>query len=81
MILGVDPADAGSLLAIPPGNRLGEFSVSPGPGVTGTPGGTLEGHLNGGVGGSKGGGDEITTGIGPGARGGGGGNAGFQTEP
>ena len=76
MILGVDPADAGSLLAIPPGNRLGEFSVSPGPGVTGTPGGTIEGHLNGGVGGSKGGGDEITTGIGPGARGGGGGNAG-----
>ena len=79
MILGVDPADAGSLLAIPPGNRLGEFSVSPGAGVTGTPGGTIEGHLNGGVGGSKGGGDEITTGIGPGARGGGGGNEGSST--
>lgn len=75
MILGVDPAEAGSQLAIPPGNRLGEFSVTPGEGVTGTPGGTVEGHLNGGVGGSKGGGDEISTGIGLGTRGGGGGNA------
>ena len=79
MILGVDPAEAGSQLAIPPGNRLGEFSVSPGAGVTGTPGGTIEGHLNGGVGGSKGGGDEISTGIGPGTRGGGGGNEGSST--
>jgi hypothetical protein len=76
MVLGVDPAEQGSQLAIPPGNRFGEFSISGGEGVTGTPGGTVEGHLNGGTGGSKGGGDEISTGVGPGNRGGGGGSAG-----
>ena len=70
--LSVNPAPAGESVALPPGNRLGAFSVSPQGGKEGSPGGVVGGDQRGGVGGKDMGGD-ASTGTGPGSAGGGGG--------
>ena len=75
LVVGVDPAPAGSVVALGPGNRWGEFSISPAGGQAGSPGGVPGGAVGGGSGGSGSGGDG-STGVGPGGGGGGGGNSG-----
>ena len=75
LVIGVDPAGAGSVVDLPPGNRWGEFSISPAGGQPGSPGGVPGGVVGGGSGGSGAGGDG-STGVGPGGGGGGGGNSG-----
>jgi hypothetical protein len=75
LVVGVDPGPAGSVVALGPGNRWGEFSISPAGGQPGSPGGSPGGVAGGGSGGRGVGGDE-STGVGPGGGGGGGGNSG-----
>ncbi len=75
LVLGVDPAGAGPVVDLPPGNRWGEFSISPAGGQPGSPGGVPGGVVGGGSGGTGAGGDG-STGVGPGGGGGGGGNSG-----
>ena len=75
LVVGVDPGAAGSVVALGPGNRWGEFSISPAGGQPGSPGGTPGGVAGGGSGGPGPGGDG-STGVGPGGGGGGGGNSG-----
>ncbi len=72
LIIGVDPAGMGSQLAVPPGNRSGEFAIAPGAGDGGAPGGGRGGVSSGGIGGAGRGGD-TSVGLGPGREGGGGG--------
>ena len=71
LVVGVDPAPAGSVLALGPGNRWGEFSISPAGGQPGSPGGVPGGVVGGGSGGNGAGGNG-STGVGPGGGGGGG---------
>jgi hypothetical protein len=75
LVVGVDPAPAGSVVELGPGNRWGEFSISPAGGQPGSPGGVPGGVVGGGSGGNGAGGDG-STGVGPGGGGGGGGNSG-----
>ena len=75
VIIGVDPSEAAALLNLPPGNRWGDFSISPGGGRPGSPGGTPAGAATVGNGASGPGGDR-STGVGSGEAGGGGGKAG-----
>jgi hypothetical protein len=75
LVVGVDPAPAGSVIALGPGNRWGEFSISPAGGQPGSPGGSPGGVVGGGSGGTGPGGDG-STGVGSGGGGGGGGNSG-----
>jgi TonB family protein len=75
LILGVNPGTAADMVALPPGNRYGQFSVEPGGNGTGAPGGQPGGAPNGGTGGGAGGGNE-STGVGSGKTGGGGGDSG-----
>ena len=75
LILGTNPGTAADMVALPPGNRYGEFSIAPGGNGTGAPGGQPDGSPNGGTGGGTGGGNE-STGAGPGKSGGGGGDSG-----
>src|SRR5258708_37833669 len=63
------------MVALPPGNRYGQFSVEPGGNGTGAPGGQPGSSANGGTGGGAGGGNE-STGVGSGKSGGGGGDSG-----
>jgi hypothetical protein len=72
LVLGIDPAAATGNLALPAGNRYGEFSISPFGGQPGSPGGVPGGDPQGGSGGPGTGGDG-SSGIGPGGGGGGGG--------
>lgn len=74
--LSVNPVPATGTITLPPGNRMGAFSVSPsGGGKEGSPGGVPGGDKQGGVGGQGAGGD-VSTGAGTAhAGGGGGGNA------
>lgn len=74
LVLVVDPADPGSKVTLPPGNRSGEFSVSPGAGA-GSPGGSEAGVASAGSK-SHGTGGDTSIGIGSGASGGGGGKTG-----
>jgi hypothetical protein len=60
---------------MPPGNRYGEFTLSPNGGTPGSPGGDPNGTVGGGSGGHGSGGDG-STGLGTGGVGGGGGNSG-----
>ncbi len=76
LVVGVDPGPATSNIALGPGNRWGEFSISPAGGQPGSPGGTPGGVVGGGIGG-KGAGGDGSTGVGPGGGGGGGGNSGM----
>ncbi len=75
LILGVNPGTSADLVALPPGNRYGQFSVEPGGNGTGAPGGQPSGSPNGGTSGGAGGGNE-STGVGSGKAGGGGGENG-----
>jgi len=70
LVLGTDPAEATASLAIPPGNRFGEFSIAPGGNGSGSPGGKESGDLNGDSGGS-GSGRNGAAGVGNGRDGGG----------
>ena len=75
LILGVNPGTSADMVALPPGNRYGQFSVEPGGNGTGAPGGQPSGSSNAGTGGGTGGGNE-STGVGSGKSGGGGGDSG-----
>jgi len=75
LVISTDPAPPGSQLILPPGNRYGEFSLSPNGGGPGSPGGVANGVVGGGTGGHGTGGDG-STGLGSGGSGGGGGNSG-----
>lgn len=74
LVLGTNPGDSPDV-ALPPGNRYGQFSIAPGGTGSGSPGGQPSGSANGGAGGGNGGGNE-STGAGAGTSGGGGGNSG-----
>ena len=69
LALSTDPGNA--KLALPPGNKYGEFSVSPAGTHLGSPGGTVTVAIGGGSAGISAGGDG-STGVGPGTEGGGG---------
>ena len=79
LVLGVDPAGVAHLLALPPGNRYGTFSISPEGGQPGSPGGVPGGVVGGGTGGAGSGGDG-SVGVGSGHSGGGGSGAGAGTN-
>ena len=71
-IMSVDPAPPTAELALPPGSRSGEFSVSPAEGLIGSPSGSATDFYGGGTGtGTEGG--NGSTGPGTGKEGGGGG--------
>lgn len=74
LILGTAPGNTSDLVALPPGNRYGDFSIAPGGNGTGSPGGELGGSPHGGTGGGSSGGTD-TAGTGAGASGGGGDNS------
>jgi len=76
LILGTNPGTSADMVALPPGNRYGEFSIAPGGNGTGAPGGQPAGSPSGGTGGGVGGGNE-STGAGSGKSGGGGGDSGL----
>jgi hypothetical protein len=76
LVLGVNPGTSADMVALPPGNRYGQFSVEPGGNGTGAPGGQPGGSPNGGTSGGPGGGNE-STGAGSGKTGGGGGETGM----
>ena len=75
LILGTNPGTASDMVALPPGNRYGQFSIAPGGTGTGAPGGQPGGSSSGGSGGGTGGGND-STGVGFGTSGGGGGESG-----
>ncbi len=75
VVISVDPSQAAALLNLPPGNRLGDFSISPGGGQPGSPGGATTGSASVGSGGGGPGGDR-STGVGAAESGGGGGKTG-----
>jgi hypothetical protein len=75
LILGTDPGTSADMVALPPGNRYGEFSIAAGGNGTGAPGGQPDASPNGGTGGGVGGGND-STGVGSGKSGGGGGDSG-----
>ena len=66
VILGTDPDGSADALALPRGNRFGEFSIAPGGPGAGSPGGQEGGTIEAGSGG-EGLGGKGSTGIGPGA--------------
>ncbi len=76
--VGLAPAPFTKEIALPNGNRYGSFSISPVPGIPGSPGGQPGGVAGGGTGGPGPGGDEsLAVGAGKGAPGGAG-AAGLQ---
>jgi hypothetical protein len=75
LVLGTEPADPASVIALSPGNRMGQFSVDPGGSTAGSRGGSANGMNDGGTGGGRLGGNE-SAGIGSGKYGGGGGDSG-----
>jgi hypothetical protein len=80
MILGTDPAPAGTPIVLSSGNRYGEFTISPGGGQPGSPGGVPGGDPGGGTGGPGPGGDGSSA-VGNGNSGGGGGGSGAGGLP
>jgi len=72
LILGTNPGTSSDLVALPPGNRYGDFSVAPGGNGTGALGGQPGGSPSGGTGGGANEGINEATGTGSGASGGGG---------
>jgi Gram-negative bacterial TonB protein C-terminal len=72
LILGTDPAAAGTPVILPPGNRYGSFSISAAGGEPGSPGGVSGGVSGGGPAGVGDAGDE-SSGVGSEKTGGGGG--------
>jgi hypothetical protein len=82
LILGTNPGSPSDMVALPQGNKYGDFSIAPGGSGTGTPGGQPGGAPNGGTGGGSGAGNDAATGAGPGNAGGGGnGSAGMVSIP
>jgi Gram-negative bacterial TonB protein C-terminal len=82
LILGTAPGTSSDMVALPPGNRYGDFSIAPGGSGSGAPGGQPGGSPNGGTGGGTTGGTTDATGVGPGSIGGGGnGSAGAVSIP
>jgi hypothetical protein len=75
VILSTDPGDPTGVVALPPGNQYGQFSIAPVGSGSGSPGGVAEGVAGGGTGGGESGGNE-SAGVGTGNSGGGGGNSG-----
>jgi len=72
LVMGVDSANPMSKIALPPGNRWGDFSLSPAGGRPGSPGGISNSSASGGASGTEGPGGEGSVGIGAGKSGGGG---------
>ena len=73
--LGTDPGNPADAVALPPGNRYGQFSIAPGGQEGGSPGGFATGSETGGSGGAGAAGNE-SVGVGSGSYGGGGGKSG-----
>ena len=80
LAIGVDPSGSSSGLALPPGNRWGDFSIAPGTGNSGSPGGRPGGVAGGGGSGGNGRAGDESVGIGPGKEGGGGGKEGSPSS-
>lgn len=76
LALGIDPSGPTTGLAVPPGNRWGDFAIAPGADGAGAPGGRAGGAPGGGGSGGNGRAGDASVGIGPGHEGGGGGNEG-----
>ena len=74
VVISTDPGEASDMVALPMGNRLGDFSISPVGNVPGSPGGIAKGGSGVGTGGGAGG--DSSTGVGAGNSGGGGGKLG-----
>lgn len=72
LVIGVDPSGSASNIALPPGNRWGEFSISPAGAQPGSPGGSPNGAAGGGGSGKEGTGGDGSVGVGRGNTGGGG---------
>lgn len=75
LILSSNPGTSSDMVALPPGNRYGDFSIAPGGSGSGAPGGQPDGSPLGGTGGGTTGGNSDATGAGPGTTGGGGNNS------
>jgi cell division septation protein DedD len=73
LAIGIAPGELNSLIAVPPGNRYGSFSVSPAGTQPGSPGGMVGGNPHGGLGAGPGTGDGSPA-EGSGSDGGGGAN-------
>ena len=76
LAIGIDPSGGASGLAVPPGNGWGDFSIAPGEGNSGSPGGRPGGVPGGGGSGGNGRAGDASVGLGPGHDGGGGGKDG-----
>jgi hypothetical protein len=72
LILGTSPGTSSDMVALPQGNKYGDFSIAPGGSGAGSPGGQPGGSSNGGTGGASGAGNDAATGAGSGNSGGGG---------
>jgi uncharacterized membrane protein YgcG len=75
IVLSANAGSLANLLGLPPGNRYGEFAISPAGGKPGSPGGEPGGVVGGGTGGTGSGGDS-SAGVGSGQSGGGGSGTG-----
>ncbi|HKF25112.1 MAG TPA: hypothetical protein VKB24_04025, partial [Candidatus Acidoferrum sp.] len=64
LILGTAPGTSSDMVALPPGNRYGDFSIAPGGSGSGAPGGQPGGSPSGGSGGGTTGGTLEATGAG-----------------
>jgi hypothetical protein len=76
--LSIDPGGPADIVALPPGNRRGEFAIAPGASGPGSPGGSPGSTSQAGVDGNGPGGNE-STGVGNGNYGGGGGTSGTSS--
>ena len=76
LAIGINPSGPSSGLAVPPGNRYGEFSIAPGSGTSGSPGGSANGVPGGGGSAGNGPAGDESVGLGPSHEGGGGGRNG-----
>ncbi len=75
LAINIQPGQWAELLELPPGNRYGDFSISPAGRQLGSPGGVPAGDPKGGTGGAGTGGDGSEA-VGPGSGGGGGADGG-----
>ena len=80
LALGIDPSGNTNGVALPPGNRYGDFTIAPGAGGSGSPGGRAAGKEGGGGSGGRGPAGDESVGIGPGHDGGGGGKNGAPSR-
>lgn len=71
VVLGTNPSGAVGTVALPMGNRMGSFSISPYGTASGSPGGAAQGLTPGGGGGGDGPGGDGSVGVGNGNTGGG----------